>query len=251
MTLAEYYNFPEGTNCTRRYYSVLDDGAEYPMDGDLKRLFYGQTRFALPDMKSKVTNLEEFAWGTNISSLAGMEKLDTSECTNMKYTFGSSSYLFSIEPIKYWDTSKVTNMASMFQSAHIYIFDVEWDTSNVTDMSSMLYGCTKLQSINPLNCSSVGQNKYPLNEYSNHTALTTVGGFIDMKSSWDNNYGLAKFPNLTYESCINILNGLHDFTGNGQTPTSTQAKLKVHANFLSLVGDEISIGTNKGWTITT
>lgn len=250
MTLAEYYGFPEGTNCMRRYYSVLDDGAEYPIDGDLNKFFYGQPRFALPDMKCKVTSLNNFAYQTNLSSLAGLEEMDTSECTDMQSAFGGSTYLCSVEPIKYWDTSKVTNMNNMFTSTYIYNFDVEWDTSNVTDMGAMLY-YNVLQSLCALNCSSVGQNKYPLQNYSNQTALTTVGGFIDMKSSWDNNYGLAKTPNLTYESCINILNGLYDFTGNSQTPTSTQGKLKVHQNFLNLVGDEISIGTNKGWTITT
>lgn len=57
-------------------------------------------------------------------------------------------------------------------------------------------------------------------------------------------------PNLTYESCISILNNLYDFTGNGETPNSSQGKLKVHQNFLGKVGDKISIGINKGWTIT-
>ena len=66
----------------------------------------------------------------------------------------------------------------------------------------------------------------------------------------DGTYSFDKTPNLTYESCINILNGLYDFTGNGETPASNQGKLKVHSNFLTTVGDEISIGTNKGWTIT-
>ena len=61
---------------------------------------------------------------------------------------------------------------------------------------------------------------------------------------------LNKLPNLTYESCINILNGLYDFAGNGETPSGTQGQLKVHQNFLNIVGDEISIGTLKGWKIT-
>ncbi len=79
--------------------------------------------------------------------------------------------------------------------------------------------------------------------------LTDFGGLINLKSSITS-YGFDNLPNLNYESCINILNGLYDFVGNGETPTSSQGKLKVHQNFLNLVGDEISIGTNKGWTIT-
>jgi hypothetical protein len=47
-----------------------------------------------------------------------------------------------------------------------------------------------------------------------------------------------------------VLNGLFDFVSAGISPASNEGKLKVHQNFLNLVGDEISIGTNKGWTIT-
>lgn len=85
--------------------------------------------------------------------------------------------------------------------------------------------------------------------YNAANKLTDFGGLINLKQSITSN-GFNNMPNLTYESCINILNGLYDFVGNGETPTSTQGKLKVHQNFLNLVGDEISIGTNKGWTIT-
>ena len=80
--------------------------------------------------------------------------------------------------------------------------------------------------------------------------LTDFGGLLNLKCSLANNYSFKSLPNLTYESCINVLNGLYDFTGNGETPDNNQGKLKVHPNFLTTVGDEISIGTNKGWTIT-
>jgi surface protein len=125
------------------------------------------------------------------------------------------------------------------------------DTSKVTTMRAMLYNSSSLEYLGAINCSGIdGENKYPLQIFSTNSKLTYVGGFIGMKYNWSDNYGLNKYSNLTYESCINILNGLHDFTGNGETPTSSQGKLKVHPNFLTAVGDEISIGTNKGWTIT-
>ena len=78
------------------------------------------------------------------------------------------------------------------------------------------------------------------------SALTDVGGWENLKYNWNDDCGLATCPNLTYQSCINILNGLYDFVGNGSTETRT---LKVHPNFLTTVGDEISIGVAKGWTI--
>ena len=79
------------------------------------------------------------------------------------------------------------------------------------------------------------------------SSLTDVGGWENLSCDWNDSYGLASCPNLTYQSCINILNGLYDFVGNGSTETRT---LRVHPNFLTTVGDEISIGRNKGWTIT-
>ena len=84
----------------------------------------------------------------------------------------------------------------------------------------------------------------------NFSKLTYFGGWIGRKYNVDKNNILKKMPNLTYESCISILNNLYDFTGNGETPNSNQGKLKVHQNFLTTVGDEISIGTSRGWTIT-
>ena len=70
----------------------------------------------------------------------------------------------------------------------------------------------------------------------------------DLKIDWNDNYGLVLCPNLTYQSCINILNGLWDFRGNGDA--NTTRTLKVHSNFITTVGDEISIATEKGLNIT-
>lgn len=99
-----------------------------------------------------------------------------------------------------------------------------------------------------INCNCENCNPYN-STYSNNTKLTYHSGFPNCKSSMTSNY-YDKFANLTYESCISILNNLYDFTGNSVTPSSSQGKLKVHANFLTTVGDELSIGTDKGWTIT-
>ena len=56
---------------------------------------------------------------------------------------------------------------------------------------------------------------------------------------------------MTYKNVCNrlVTNNLYDFSGNGETPNSNQGRLKVHANFLDKVGEEISIATNKGWTV--
>ena len=180
------------------------------------------------------------------SKLTSVPELDTSKATSMKYML---SYCGSLTSIPLLLTSNVTNISDMFYNCQNLTSIPELDTSNVTDINRMLGSCNKLTSLPPLNVSKVTSNG-PFGS-SDMPNITDVGGFIGLKYSWNNNYyGINKLPNLTYQSCINILNGLYDFTGNGETPKSTEGKLKVHQNFLNLVGDEISIGTNKGWIIT-
>lgn len=191
---------------------------------------------------SNVTNMSGFA--RDCGSLTTFPHVDTRNVTDMSYMCSDCSHLKSFPQL---DTSSVTNMKSMLFFTNLDSFP-QLDTSKVTDMTSMIYWCPNLTSLPPLDCSSIsGSNKYPVYEVVN---LIDVGGFINMKYSWTNAYGLVKCDKLSYQSCINILNGLYDFTGNGERPTSSQGKLKVHANFLALVGDELSIGTDKGWTIT-
>ena len=185
----------------------------------------------------------------NCSTLTSVPQFDTSNVTDMRQMFYKC---ISLTSVPQFDTSNVTDMNTMFSGCYYLSSIPQFDTSNVTDMNQMFSGCDDLRKLPPMDCSKITTN-YPL--FASATAgyehLTDVGGFLNIKSSWTSSYGLPKCPNLTYESCINILNGLYDFTGNGQTPTSSQGKLKVHKNFLTEVGDEISIGTNKGWTITT
>ena len=225
MTLREYYGFPKGINVQMRYanfYTQQDD--DYPCPANMKYAFAYQ-------------------------AMAFIKPLNTSNVTNMSYMFYECS---SLKTAPVMDTTNVTNMDYMFYYCKALTTIPPLNTSKVTTMRQMFYYCDALTTIPPLDCSSIStKNYYPIYGYSNMPNIKNVGGFTNMKMSWDETYGLAKCPNLTYESCINILNGLYDFTGNGQTPSSTQGTLKVHANFLTLVGDEIAIGTNKGWKITT
>ena len=157
----------------------------------------------------------------------------------------------NLQTIPLISTSNVTNMSYMFGSCGKLQTIPQIDTSNVTDMSYMFYnfsGIKTLISLPKFNCQKVTNMYSYFSYYSDGmSALTDVGGWENLKCNWNDNYGLRACPNLTYQSCINILNGLYDFVGNGSTETRT---LKVNPNFLTTVGDEISIGTSKGWTIT-
>ena len=173
--------------------------------------------------------------------------LDFSNVTDMSRMFESCGNLTTISKI---DTSNATNMENIFYYCTNLTTIPQLDTSKVTNMSDAFSRCTALTSLPALNMQNL--NMYSFTGIFGNTELpklTNLGGFLNLKLSLTSDKNLKKLPNLTYESCINVLNGLYDFTSNGETPTSAQGELKVHPNFLTTVGDEISIATNKGWRI--
>lgn len=193
---------------------------------------------------SNVTNMSYMCYSA--TKITTIPAFDTSNVTDMTYMFYACSSLLSIPLL---NTSNVSSFSNFVNSCSKLESFPAIDTSNATNFNSMFGGCSSLTTIPPLNASKV-TNVGSFFGYSEQKQITDFGGLVGLKIKWDDNYGLVRVPNLTYESCINVLNGLYDFTGNGETPTSSQGKLKVHKNFLTTVGDELSIGTNKGWTIT-
>ena len=173
--------------------------------------------------------------------------LNTSNVTNMEYMFFNCH---NLQTMPLLNTSKVTNMDNIFSYCHKLQTIPQIDTSSAIDMNYMFHQCTSLTSLPALNAQSLNiPSYYGVFGYVELPNLTDFGGFLNLKCSLTSDRNLKKLPNLTYQSCINVLNGLYDFTGNGETPNSSQGHLKVHANFLTTVGDEISIGTAKGWVI--
>ena len=215
---------------------------------DMARMFSDCTNLqTIPLINtSNVSNMDYMFY--NCSNLQTIPLIDTSKVSNMSNMFNNCRSLRTIPQI---DTSNAVNMSYMFASCTNLQTIPQLNTSNVTDMSQMFYefgGIKTLVSLPKFNCQKV-TNMYRYFSYyaDGMSALTDVGGWENLKCDWNDRYGLPSCPNLTYQSCINILNGLYDFTGNGESTTKT---LKVHPNFLTTVGDEISIGTNRGWTIT-
>lgn len=188
---------------------------------------------------------------TDISALANW---DVKNVKSFQDFLSNCENLTDISALVNWDISKVTTMQAIFSNCK-KLTDMSpianWDTSKVTEMRDFFYniGASEIPYMNCISVSSSSSYPFCAYSYTAVTGVTKMGGFL-MKTSSNDSYGLVRYTNLDYESCINILTGLYDFTGHNETPTSSQGKLKVHKNFLDLVGDEISIGTNKGWTIT-
>lgn len=209
-------------------------------------LKFGQSTFSeVPEWADfeGVTDLSDMFY--NCTSLQTVSLFDTSNVTNMVRMFEKCAKLTTV-PL--FDTSNVTNMEALFNECTSLQTVPQFDTSNVNRMTYMFFYCHNLTSLPKFDCTKVINTQYYFRYdfFGDLNLLTDVGGWENLSCNWNDNYGLARCPNLTYESCINILNGLYDFVGNGSTETRT---LKVHQNFLDTVGDEISIATAKGWSV--
>ena len=86
-----------------------------------------------------------------VKDIAGLELLDTSKVTNMRYMFNGCSALTSLD-VSGFDTSRVTDMSGMFQGcSKLTSLNVSgFDTSRVTDMSYMFNACSALTSVGDL-----------------------------------------------------------------------------------------------------
>jgi hypothetical protein len=222
-----------------------------------------------------LNGMDDYSYMFSDSKIEEAPYFDTSKAVSMRKMYANC---FNITSVPLYDVKNATDLTAMFSNTQnlqyipnfelgtkdVTIAEIAYgcakitkfpqlDTSGVVNMQSMVYGCTALTELPALDASNINVSTYnsaSIIGYTELKNLTKAGGLIGLRKKIDDNYGWAKCPNLDYESCINILNGLFDFAGNGITPSSNEGKLKVHKNFLTLVGDEIIIGTNKGWTIT-
>ena len=122
------------------------------------------------------------SWFTNLrncTNIIGLNKLDTSNVTDMSNMFAGLE-ITSID-VSEWDTSTVTNMNGMFNycTRLTSIGDIsDWDTSNVTDMSNMFAYCSQLTAVD---CS-----KWDVNKVTTHTDFKTSGVTGVIAPTWKN-----------------------------------------------------------------
>ena len=174
----------------------------------------------------------------------------------MSFMFSGCSSLASIPQL---NTSNAKNMSFMFSYCQQLTTIPQLDTSNVTNVDGMFERCTSLISIPELDFGSVQRSS--TDTYSDspfrgsYSNLTTLGGFKNLKSSFKSDF-LENMPNLTVNSLMNVINGLYDWKTNpeGLDPydyqTDEQQVLSFGStNLAKLTSSQISIATNKGWTL--
>ena len=88
----------------------------------------------------------------NLTTIEGLEHLNTSCVTDMSQMFGYSNVLTTLD-LSHFDTSCVTDMNSMFRCCYaLTTLDVShFDTSMVRNMSWMFSGCSALTTLDVSN----------------------------------------------------------------------------------------------------
>lgn len=163
----------------------------------------------------KVTDMHIMFGGKSIWEQLDVSGLDTSNVTRMDGMFGravgESSRLQTITGLSNFNTSKVTDMAWMFQCCG-YLKDIDgdignWDTSSVTNMHDIFTYCTSFKSLNLHNW-----NTEKVEEMCYFAANCSNLEIVDLSSAkWTSLIGRASQPSNTsiapfvYSSNIKVL----------------------------------------------
>ena len=129
----------------------------------------------------------------NLTTIDGIEYLNTENVTNMSGMFRDCSALTTLN-VSNFDTKNVTNMSGMFRdcSALTTLNVSNFDTKNVTSMSEMFYGCYALTTLDVSNFDT--QNVTDMNNmFGSCTKLKT----LDVSSF--NTQNVTDMSNMFYE----------------------------------------------------
>lgn len=146
-----------------------------------------------------------FAYFVYLESIEGLEYLDTSKVTNMWSMFGGTA-LKSID-LSSFDTSNVTNMGNMFNGCDMTSLDLTpLDTSNVTYMAGMFQYCSNLTSLDltSLDTSSVTDMSFMFGSCSGLKSLDLsqldTSNVTDMMSMFDGCSSLTSLDLTTLDT---------------------------------------------------
>ena len=133
----------------------------------------------------KPSNLSQwFYYFEKVTSIEGIEYLNTSEATKMDWMFRSCSELTTID-VSNFDTSKVTDMSSMFHGCFglTNILGLEkLNTSNVTNMTEMFHTCKGLTNIDVSNFDTRNVTDMSWMFFNCHN-LTSISGIENLNTS--------------------------------------------------------------------
>lgn len=142
-------------------------------ENDKKVLHYGQDGGIILSQKGFTVPM-----CCDLTTITGLENIDTSNVTDMSYMFYYCIELTSELNLSNFVTNNVNNMSNMFayccaNTDGVKINITGFDTSNVTDMSYMFYGKNRIVGLDKLNTSKVTNMSYMLAGYSEESFALT------------------------------------------------------------------------------
>ena len=184
------------------WYKKSDDGIEYPNEITTVE-FTSFFKYARPT--------STYCWfynQVNLTTITGLNNLNTSEVTNMSYMFDGCYCLKSLD-LRTFNTSKVTRMMGMFRMCYsLENLDLSsFDTRNVTDMSDMFNECNYLKSLDltSFNTSKVTDMSYMFyNDFSIKTIHVGDGWNIEKLRSTPTEYSENGWYRM-FEDCYSLI----------------------------------------------
>lgn len=199
---------------------------------------------------SNVTDMSGMFYAIAILSESKIQipTFDTRNVTDMSYMFARTGVLGTklLLPEPFFDTSNVINMSGMFngEDSRIGFSIIQsknnlsevplFNTSKVTNINSMFRSCGKLKIIPAYDFSNVTRASYIIMNTNTLEQFLPTG----LKVSFD----LSASTKFTREALVVVLNNLG-------TPTSTQTLTLGSTNLSKLTEEDIAIATEKNWTL--
>ena len=144
-----------------------------------------------------------FEGASNLTTITGIEYLNTSEVTSMEKMFSGCESLISVDVSKF-NTEKVTSMFSMFSDCKnlTSLTLTNFNTSQVTNMRYMFGNCSSLKILNLTNFNTANvTNMHSM--FKGDEQLTTI--FIS--PTWSTSKVIPYYSNQMFEGCVNLKGG--------------------------------------------
>ena len=142
---------------------------------------------------SEVTNMLGMFWGCKYLTSLDLSSFNTANVTDMRFMFNKCENLTSLD-VSSFNTANVINMLAMFWDCkNLTSLDVSsFNTSNVTDMTAMFENCGKLTSLDlsSFNTANVTDMRFMFNKCENLTSLDlssfNTANVTNMKNMFEN-----------------------------------------------------------------
>lgn len=189
------------------------------------------------------------------SNLTTIPLFNTASVTSMSNMFGTCRKL---KTVPQFNTASVTDMTSMFSNCLSLTEVPQFNTASVTNMQTMLASCTQLKTIPTLNTAAVTNftsivsgctslSIFPKLSAGGPTASSGYSNLFNNCPSLKRIEATGIRYTFSVASCMLSSAALNEIYTN--LPTVTGQTITVSGNY-GTTGDDPTIATAKGWTVT-